>query len=74
MWVAAEVQTADGRTQLRWVPYSINKVLAEPGWDTIDMVKHSLPSHGTGGQEFLYSSKPPLLPTLMPFLTGFSTK
>ena len=65
MWVAAEVQTPDGRNQLRWVPYSINKVLAEPGWDTIDMVKHSLPSHGQGGQEFLYSSKPPLLPTLM---------
>ena len=65
MWTAAEVQTADGGTQLRWVPYSINKVLAEPGWDTIDMVKHSLPSHGQNGQEFLYSSKPPLLPTLM---------
>lgn len=65
MWVAAEVQTADGKKQLRWVPYAINRVLAEPGWDTIDMVKHSLPSHGPGGQAFLYSSKPPLLPTLM---------
>lgn len=65
MWVAAEVKTATGGTQLRWVPYAINKVLAEPGWDTIDMVKHSLPSHGADSQEFLYSSKPPLLPTLM---------
>jgi len=65
MWVAAEVQTVDGGTQFRWVPYSIDKVLGEPGWDTIDMVKHSLPSHGHNGQEFLYSSKPPLLPTLM---------
>ena len=65
MWVAAEVQKADGSTEFRWVPYSINRVLAEPGWDTIDMVKHSLPSHGPNGQQFLYSSKPPLLPTLM---------
>lgn len=65
MWVATQVQTADGGTQLEWVPYSINRVLAEPGWDTIDMVKHALPSHGDDGAEFLYSSKPPLLPTLM---------
>jgi hypothetical protein len=65
MWMAAEVRMPDGGTQLRWVPYAIDKVLAEPGWDTIDMVKHSLPAHGEGGQEFLYSSKPPLLPTLM---------
>jgi len=38
------------------VPYAIDNVIAEPGWDTIDMVKHD--GH-------LYSSKPPLLPTLM---------
>ena len=37
-------------------PYAIDKVIQEPNWDTIDMVKH-------GGH--LYSSKPPLLPTLM---------
>jgi len=37
-------------------PYSIDKVLDQPGWDTIDKVKH----HG-----HFYSSKPPLLPTLM---------
>jgi hypothetical protein len=37
-------------------PYAIDRVIQEPGWDTIDMVKH-------GGH--LYSSKPPLFPTLM---------
>ncbi len=36
--------------------YAIDKVIQEPNWDTIDMVKHD--GH-------LYSSKPPLLPTLM---------
>ena len=36
-------------------PYAIDKVIAQRGWDTIDMVKHD--GH-------LYSSKPPLLPTL----------
>ena len=38
------------------VPYAIDRVIQEPNWDTIDMVKHD--GH-------LYSSKPPLLPTLM---------
>jgi hypothetical protein len=37
-------------------PYSIDKVIEQPGWDTIDMVKHD--GH-------LYSSKPPLLATLI---------
>lgn len=37
-------------------PYAIDKVVQEPEWDTIDMVSHS--GH-------LYSSKPPLLPTLL---------
>jgi hypothetical protein len=37
-------------------PYAIDKVLDEPGWDTIDLVKHD--GH-------LYSSKPTLLPTLL---------
>ncbi|MFH1269366.1 MAG: hypothetical protein ABIK89_26860 [Planctomycetota bacterium] len=36
-------------------PYAIDRVIQEPGWDTIDMVKHD--GH-------LYSSKPPLFPTL----------
>ena len=37
-------------------PYSIDKVTVQRNWDTIDMVKHD--GH-------LYSSKPPLLPTLI---------
>jgi len=37
-------------------PYAIDRVTAQQGWDTIDMVKHD--GH-------LYSSKPPLLPTLV---------
>ncbi len=37
-------------------PYAIDKVIQEPNWDTIDMVKHN--GH-------LYSSKPPLLTTLL---------
>jgi len=36
--------------------YAIDQVVTEPNWDTIDMVKHD--GH-------LYSSKPPLLPTLL---------
>ena len=36
--------------------YAIDEITAEPGWDTIDMVKHD--GH-------LYSSKPTLLATLM---------
>ena len=38
------------------VPFAIDRVVQEPLWDTIDMVKHD--GH-------LYSSKPPLLPTLL---------
>ena len=37
-------------------PYAIDKVIQQPTWDTIDMVKHD-------GR--LYSSKPPLFPTLL---------
>ncbi len=37
-------------------PYAIDKVIQQPGWDTIDMVKHD---------DHLYSSKPPLFPTVM---------
>jgi hypothetical protein len=37
-------------------PYAIDKVIQQPQWDTIDMVKHD--GH-------LYSSKPPLFPTLL---------
>jgi hypothetical protein len=42
-------------------PYAIDKVIQEPGWDTIDMVKHI----GPDGVEHLYSSKPPLMSTLL---------
>jgi hypothetical protein len=38
------------------VPYAIDKVIQQPNWDTIDMVKH----HG-----HLFSSKPPLGATLI---------
>ena len=41
--------------------YSIDDVTLQPGWDTIDMVKHA----DREGTERLYSSKPTLLPTLM---------
>ncbi len=41
--------------------YAIDDVVSEPGWDTIDMVKHA----DRDGQPRLYSSKPPLLATLM---------
>jgi hypothetical protein len=37
-------------------PYAIDRVIQQPNWDTIDMVQHD--GH-------LYSSKPPLFPTLM---------
>ncbi len=42
--------------RVQGAPYAIDKVIQEPNWDTIDMVKHD--GH-------LYSSKPPLLATLM---------
>ena len=40
--------------------YAIDDVIAEPNWDTIDMVKHQ----DADGDWHLYSSKPPLLATL----------
>lgn len=41
--------------------YAIDDVIAEPGWDTIDMVKH----RDAAGVPRLYSSKPPLMATLL---------
>ncbi len=41
--------------------YEIDKILVEPTWDTIDMVQH----RGRDGELHLYSSKPPLLATLV---------
>jgi hypothetical protein len=41
--------------------YEIDELISEPTWDTIDMVQH----RGRDGQLHLYSSKPPLLATLV---------
>ena len=41
--------------------YSIDAIVAEPNWDTIDMVQHA----DRQGTPRLYSSKPPLLATLL---------
>ena len=46
----------EDRMRVPGAPYAIDRVIQEPNWDTIDMVKHD--GH-------LYSSKPPLLPTLV---------
>jgi len=54
-WCAVRALVEPGM-RVPGAPYSIDRVTAEPGWDTIDMVKHD--GH-------LYSSKPPLLPTLV---------
>ncbi len=51
------------------VPYAIDKTWETPGWESIDVVKHGLadevwePDNPSSG--YLYSSKPPLLPTVM---------
>ncbi len=41
--------------------YEIDDIQNQPGWDTIDMVKHTV----WDGEPHLYSSKPPLLATIM---------
>jgi hypothetical protein len=41
--------------------YEIDAIQEQPGWDTIDMVRHP----GWDGKPHLYSSKPPLLATIM---------
>jgi hypothetical protein len=41
--------------------YEIDAIVGEPTWDTIDMVQHV----GRDGKPHLYSSKPPLLATLL---------
>ena len=43
--------------------YRIDEIVAQPNWDTIDMVKHE--DSRAPGEAHLYSSKPPLLPTLV---------
>ncbi len=41
--------------------YEIDAIVGQPTWDTIDMVQH----RGRDGQLHLYSSKPPLLATIL---------
>ncbi|HVT28901.1 MAG TPA: hypothetical protein VHE81_12880 [Lacipirellulaceae bacterium] len=41
--------------------YEIDSIVGQPTWDTIDMVQHL----GRDGKPHLYSSKPPLLATLI---------
>jgi len=47
--------------------YAIDEIIAEPNWDTIDVVKHDDEGHAAPGPEegHIYSSKPTLLPTIM---------
>jgi hypothetical protein len=49
------------RSLVEYGTFAIDQVTAEPGWDTIDMVQH----RGADGELHLYSSKPPLMATLM---------
>ena len=69
MRVQRTIKSADGTERTETVWYAIDKAQNVKGWDTIDMVKHDLPDQpGVGlqpGGGYLYSSKPPLLPTLM---------
>jgi len=67
----------DGKQVEQVVPYAIDKIRTRQGWDTIDMVYHALPDDPE--IRYMYSSKPPLLPTLMaiPYwviynMTGFT--
>src|SRR5947209_7046484 len=41
--------------------YAIDDIVAEPNWDTIDMVRHE----GADGKMHYYSSKPTLLTTIL---------
>ncbi|MDR0336371.1 MAG: hypothetical protein LBI18_04705 [Planctomycetaceae bacterium] len=63
MRVLRKIIKSDGSEKYEYVWYAIDKVQNIKGWDTIDMVKHELPDQP--GQAYLYSSKPPLLPTLL---------
>ncbi len=63
--VIRTVTNKDGSESLRYVWYAIDNVQTLKGWDTIDMCKHDLPDQPGKEHEYLYSTKPPLLPTLM---------
>jgi hypothetical protein len=53
----------NGQKQEVVVPYAIDKIRTQRGWDSIDIVCHSLPDDPS--TRYLYSTKPPLLPTVM---------
>ncbi|MCG8586031.1 MAG: hypothetical protein MI757_15090 [Pirellulales bacterium] len=53
-WAATRALVEFGR-------FDIDKVIEQPGWDTIDMVQHK----GIDGRWHLYSSKPPLMSVMM---------
>ncbi|MDR2438752.1 MAG: hypothetical protein LBE12_05200 [Planctomycetaceae bacterium] len=63
MRVLRKITNKDGSEKYEYVWYAIDNVQNIKGWDTIDMVKHELPDQP--GQAYLYSSKPPLLPTVL---------
>ncbi len=52
---------ANVRSLVELGTYEIDKIVDEPGWDTIDMVVHK----NSAGEQRRYSSKPPLLATLI---------
>lgn len=56
------IREIDGERQYVW--YAIDIVQDQIGWDTIDMCKHGL-KDDPNGPEYLFSTKPPLLPLLM---------
>jgi hypothetical protein len=49
------------RSLVEYGTYEIDTIVGQPTWDTIDMVQHP----GRDGELHLYSSKPPLLATLL---------
>ncbi len=49
------------RSLVEYGTYEIDRIVGQPTWDTIDMVQH----RGRDGKLHLYSSKPPLLATLL---------
>jgi hypothetical protein len=61
--VVRKITAKDGSEKYEYVWYAIDKAQDVKGWDTIDMVKHELPDQP--GHAYLYSSKPPLLPTVL---------
>ena len=58
---------ATARALVEHGTYAIDDIVSQPNWDTLDMVKHD--GHGRAAPKadegHLYSSKPPLFPTLM---------